>query len=198
MGKHHEEDEKAKTRKMPYVREPYAVKAARTVLTGGLERRTVRQRAPILPTRPCFGGKQCRIFSGSQRATHYAIIHGARGDTARACDTSTTPPSARAQLIAPLRSCHGRRPRRPPRRCTAQAPARDPGHRGGAHGSRNAPITSQSHRMYCPPASPLFASSPWLLHTGCSLEPMDITLHERNPSRGYRRCQRRTPLVPMG
>src|SRR5216683_8120552 len=56
-------------------REPCAVKAAYPVLTGGLGRRTVRQRALILPT-------------------WNVVIGGARGDPWRACGTYNTPPSA--------------------------------------------------------------------------------------------------------
>src|SRR5712691_5062440 len=93
----------------------------------------------------------------------------------------------RAQPVAPLRERHCRRPRLPPRRCTDQAPSRDQGHPGGAHRRRNDPIASQFHGMRCPPVSPLFASWPWLLHTGCSLEALDMTVHERNHESGYSR-----------
>jgi hypothetical protein len=41
-----------------------------------------------------FDGKQLRLLYGSNRATRCAIIHGALGDTERARETSTTPPSA--------------------------------------------------------------------------------------------------------
>src|SRR5262249_16118756 len=61
-------------------------------------------------------------------------------------------------------------------RGTDQAPSRDQGHPGGAHGRRNDPIVSPFHGMRCPPVSPLFASGPWLLHTGCSLEAIDLTV----------------------
>src|SRR4030095_5612238 len=134
-----------------------------------------------------FGGKQLRLLEGSHRATHCAIIHGARGGTERARETSTTPPSATRSPVAPRRERHCRRPRLPPRRCTEQAPSRDLGHPGGAHGRRNDPIASPCHGMRCPPVSPLFASWPWLLHTGCSLEALDMTVHERNHERGYSR-----------
>jgi hypothetical protein len=76
----------------------------------------------------------------------------------------------RAQPVAPLRERHCRRPRLTPRSCTDQTPSRDQGQPGGAHGRRNAPIASPFHVMQCPPVYPLFASWPWLLHTGCSLE----------------------------
>src|SRR6266487_6725349 len=79
-----------------------------------------------------------------------------------------------------MREHHCRRPRS----CTDQAPSRDPGHPGGAHGRSNDPIASPCHGMRCPPVSPLFASWQWLLHTGCSLEALDMTVHERNHERG--------------
>jgi len=47
---------------------------------------------------------------------------------------------------------------------------------GGAHGRRNDPIASPCHGRRCPPVSLLFASGPWLLHTGCSLQPIDMTV----------------------
>jgi hypothetical protein len=68
--------------------------------------------------RHVFGGKQLRLLEGSHRATHCAIMHGARGDTARACGTSTTPPS-------PARSA-----RRTPTVVSWRASTADP--RGGA------------------------------------------------------------------
>jgi hypothetical protein len=34
--------------------------------------------------------------------------------------------------------------------------------------------------MHCPPIHPIFASWPWLLHTGCSLEAIDMTVRKRN------------------
>src|SRR5262245_7249093 len=59
------------------------------------------------------------------------------------------------------------------------------------------PESNKSVRgMRCPPASPLFASSPWLLHPGCSLETIDMTGHERHHERGYSRsthCSREAP-----
>src|SRR6266571_8620795 len=89
-----------------------------------------------------------------------------------------------------MRERHCRRPGLTPRSCTDQAPSRDQGQLGGAHGRRNDPIASPFHGMRCPPASPLFASWPWLLHTGCSLEAIDMTIHERNHERGYSRSKK--------
>jgi hypothetical protein len=54
------------------------------------------------------------------------------------------------------------------------------GQPGGRHGRRNDPIASSCLVMRCPPVSPLFASWQWLLHTGCSLEALDIPVHEGN------------------
>src|SRR5713101_9160176 len=48
--------------------------------------------------------------------------------------------------------------------------------------------------MRGPPVYPIFASWPWLLHTGCSLEALDMTVHERNHERGYSRCKRESRL----
>src|SRR4029453_17455016 len=58
-----------------------------------------------------------------------------------------------------------------------QAPSRDQGHPGGAHGRRNDPLASPCHGMRCPLVSLLFASWQWLLHTGCSLEAIDMTVY---------------------
>ena len=57
----------------------------------------------------------------------------------------------RVQPVAPMRERHCRRPRS----CTDQAPYRDQGHPGGAHGRRNNPIASPCHGMRCPPVYPL-------------------------------------------
>ena len=80
------------------------------------------------------------------------------------------------QPAAPMRECPCRRPRLPPRRGTAEAPSREQGHPGGAHGRRHDPSASPCHGRRCPPVSLLFASGPWLLHTGCSLQPIDMTV----------------------
>src|SRR5215510_8941864 len=70
----------------------------------------------------------------------------------------------RAQPVAPVRSCHSGRPRRPPRRCTAQAPHREQGHPGSHTREEKRP-----HRITCLvmrrlPADPLFASWSWPRH----------------------------------
>ncbi len=49
-----------------------------------------------------------------------------------------------------------------------------------AHGRRNDASAAQFLVMRCPPGCPLFASWPWLRHTGGSLEVIDRTVHERN------------------
>ena len=116
------------------------------------------------------------------RAAHECAVHVATQRELAKRIQHRHPP--RAQPVAPLRERHGRRPRLPPRRCTDQAPSRDQGHPGGAHGRRNDPIASPCHGMRCPPVSPLFASWPWLLHTGCSLEALDMPVYERNHERG--------------
>ena len=83
----------------------------------------------------------------------------------------------RAQPVAPLRECHCRRPWLPPRRCTDQAPHRDQGQPGGPHGRRNDPIAAQCLVMRGLPCCPLFASGPWPLDTGCSLEAIDMIIY---------------------
>ena len=57
------------------------------------------------------------------------------------------------QPAAPMRECHCRRPRLPPRRGTAEAPSREQGHPGGAHGRRHDPSASPCHGKRCPPVS---------------------------------------------
>ena len=79
--------------------------------------------------RHCLGGTQVRVDEGCKRATRGAGRHGARGDPARARGTSATLPSTAP--AASMRECHGRRPRLPPRRGTAQARHRDEGPPGG-------------------------------------------------------------------
>ena len=103
-----------------------------------------------------------------QRAAHAFAVHVAtpRGFAKRLQHRHLP----RAQPVAPMQERHCRRPRLPPRCGTAQAPSRDQGQPGGAHGRRNDPIASPFPVMRCPLVSPLFASWPWLLHTGCSLE----------------------------
>ena len=43
---------------MPLSREPYEVKVSRTGLTGGMGRRTVRQRALCLPSKAVYTGTE--------------------------------------------------------------------------------------------------------------------------------------------
>ena len=119
----------------------------------------------------------CGYYRGQiePRAAHSFAVHVAtqRGFAKRI--QHRHPP--RAQPVAPMRERHCRCPRLTPRRCTDQAPYRALGHPGGAHGRRNDPIASQCHVLRCPPVYPIFASWQWLLHTGCSLEALDMTVH---------------------
>ena len=119
----------------------------------------------------------CGYYRGQieQRAVQKLAVHVAiqRGRAKRL--QHRHPP--RAQPVAPMRERHRRRPRLPPRRGTDQAPSRDQGQPGGAHGRSNDPIASPFYGMRCPPVCPLFASWPWLLHAGCSLETIDITVY---------------------
>src|SRR6266567_2996580 len=160
----------------------------------------------LLPSRLCYNkptvsldvislvASSCGYYRGhiEPRAAHEFAVHLAtqRGLAKRI--QHRHPP--RAQPVAPMRERHCRRPRLTPRSCTAQASYRDQGHPSGAHGRRNDPIASQFHVMRCPPVYPLFASWQWLLHTGCSLEALAMTVHERNHERGYSRCKRESRL----
>ena len=69
-----------------------------------------------------------------------------------------------AQPGAPMRECHGGRPRLPPRRGTAQAPHRTQGHPKGRTREEKRPNRFTFLVRRCPPASPLFASWPWPHH----------------------------------
>src|SRR5262252_2148142 len=72
--------------------------------------------------------------------------------------------SPRTQPVAPLRSCHGGRPRLTPRRGTDQAPPCKQGHPGGRTREEKRPNCFKFLVIRCPPASPLFASWPWPRH----------------------------------
>jgi len=100
----------------------------------------------------------CGYYRGQNehRAAHEFVGHVVTQRRTR--ETSTTPPSAARSAVAPVRERPCRRPRLAPRRYTDQAPSRDQGHPGGAHGRRNAPIASPFHVMRCPPVSPI---KPW-------------------------------------
>ena len=119
----------------------------------------------------------CGYYTGQieQRAAQSFAVHVTTQRGLATCLQHRHPPCV--QPVAPRRECHRRRPRLPPRRGTAQAPSRDQGAPGGAHGRSNDPITSPFHGMRCPPVCPLFASWPWLLHAGCSLETIDMTVY---------------------
>jgi hypothetical protein len=76
----------------------------------------------------------------------------------------------RAQPVAPLRECHGGRPRLTPRRGTDQAPHREQGHPGGRTREEKRPNRFKFLVMRGPPASPLFASWAWPRHTWMLVE----------------------------
>jgi len=140
----------------------------------------------VLPCYPCdrlrcgysrghiepHAAQECTVHVATQRGRAKRLQH-------------RHPPGV--QPAAPMRECPCRRPRLPPRRGTAEAPSREQGHPGGAHGRRHDPSASPCHGRRCPPVSLLFASWPWLLHTGCSLQTIDMTVHERNYERRYSR-----------
>src|SRR5919201_5107599 len=109
-----------------------------------------------------------------------AVIRGARSDTERARETSTTPPSAARSARCAHAGASLQTSTADPEDCTDQAPYRDQRQPGGAHVRRNDPIASQGLVRRGPPVYPIFASCQRLLHTGCSLEALDRTVHERN------------------
>src|SRR4029453_12199360 len=77
-----------------------------------------------------------------QRVAHECTVHAAAQRGLAERPQHCHPP--RAQPVAPMRLCHGRRPRLPPRRDAAQALHRDKGHPGGHTWEWNAPIDLNS------------------------------------------------------
>jgi hypothetical protein len=71
----------------------------------------------------------------------------------------------RAQPIAPMRWCHGRRPRLTPRSYTAQAPHREQKRPGGRTREEKRSNRFKFLMMRGPSADPLFASGPWPRHS---------------------------------
>ena len=119
----------------------------------------------------------CGYYKGQMehRVAHECTAHVAAQRGLAERPQHRHPP--RPQPVAPRRSGHGGRPWLPPRRCTDQAPHREQGHPGAAYGRSNDPRASPCLVMRCPPASPLFASWPCPLHTGCLLEAIDIIVY---------------------
>src|SRR5215831_21075930 len=68
--------------------------------------------------------------------------------------------------------------------CTSQPAPGAQGHPGGRTREEQRPQRCTCFVIRGPPISPLFASWEWLLHTRCSLEALDMTVHERNHERG--------------
>jgi len=89
-------------------------------------------------------------------------------------------PPPPAPPVAPLWERHGRRPRLPPRRCPAQAPHREQGTPGAAHGGSNDLIAS--HASWGAARPPLLFSppGPGLTATGCCSEALAMTAHSQN------------------
>ena len=78
-----------------------------------------------------------------------------------------------AQTLALVRQHDGRRPRLTPRGCTDQTPPSDEGPLWVAYGRSNDIIAPSCLGMRGPDGGPLFASSRWLLYTGCSMYAID-------------------------
>src|SRR5215813_8970399 len=106
-----------------------------------------------------------------------ALIGGALDYTERVRKTSPTLSSAARSARCARAGASLQTSRLTPRSCTAQALSRAQGQPDGAHGRRNDAIASPCLVMRCSPVSPIFASLQWLLHTGCSLEAIDMTVH---------------------
>src|SRR6266853_3134271 len=146
------------------------------------------RRPEIMPPKPTvsldiisLAASSCGYYRSQieQRAAHECAVHLATQNRART--TSTTPSSAVCSARCARAGASLQTATADSEGCTDQAPSRDQGHPGGAHGRSNDSIASPCHGMRCPPVSPLFASWAWLLHTRCSLEAIDITVYERNP-----------------
>src|SRR6516165_1713113 len=101
-------------------------------------------------------------------------MHGARGDPARACETSTTPPSATRSARGAQAGASLQPSTAAPEVWHRAGPLARAGTPGGAHGRRHELIASPCHGRRGPPGHPLVASWPWLLHTACSLEAIDM------------------------
>src|SRR5262249_18734389 len=71
----------------------------------------------------------------------------------------------RVHPVAPLRECHGRRPRLTRRSSTAQAPHREQKRPGGRTREEKRPNRFKFLMMRGPSADPLFASGPWPRHS---------------------------------
>jgi hypothetical protein len=115
--------------------------------------------------RHLFGAKQLLVYSGCNRATRCACMHGVRGDPERARGTSTTPPAtARSARRTPV-GVSRRRPWLTPGSGIAQALHREQGHPGGRTREEQRPKRCAFLVMRYPPPPPLFASWPWPRHT---------------------------------
>jgi hypothetical protein len=142
-----------------------------------------RKKGPFsLPIRPTVSlgvialvSSNCGYYRGSNRAPRCTLIRGARGDTERARETSTTPPSAARSAVTSVRACHCKSPPLTPKEL----------HRSGPLSRLRTPRwrtreEKQSNRLTIPrDALPTRPSSFRLLAmaspTGCSLEAMDVT-----------------------
>jgi hypothetical protein len=140
----------------------------------------------------------CGYYRGQNehRAAHEFVGHVVTQRRTR--ETSTTPPSAARSAVAPVRERHCKSPRLTPEALHRSGTLSRSGHPGGAYGRSNDPSASPFHGMRCPPVPPLFASWPWLLHTECSLEALDMTVYERNHERGDSKSMRHLPHAHDG
>src|SRR6516225_539285 len=95
-----------------------------------------------------------------------AIIHDARGDTARAREKFTTPLFAVRLARRIMREGHGGCPRLTPMNCTDAAPHREQGHPRGRTRKGKRLHRFKIRAMRCPPADPLSPPGPGLVAMG--------------------------------
>ena len=107
---------------------------------------------------------RCGHDRGPNRATRYAGMRRTRGDAARACQTSTIPPSAARSARCASAGASLQGSTAAPEAWHRSGPLARSGTTRWRAREGNNPIASPCHGMRCPPASPLFASWPWPRH----------------------------------
>src|SRR5882672_99101 len=136
--------------------------------TGGVFYRRVSEQFSSIDTIPTVSLDVISLVASScgyerghieQRAAHAFAVHVATQRGLAKHRQHRHPP--RTQSIASMRERHCRRPRLPPRSGIDQAPSREQGQPGGAHGRSNDPIASPCLVRRCPLVSRIFAASQW-------------------------------------
>ena len=103
----------------------------------------------------------CGYDRGAHRAPRGACMRGAPGDTARAHDTSTTPPSAARAARCPPVGASRPASTVAPEALPCSGTTSRAGHAGGRARGEQRPHRFSCLVRRCPPTSPLFASWPW-------------------------------------